>query len=144
MRAVIMSLVVASGLFALAAQDTVAQQAEAEMLARGLTGTELILVDADAGVEVARGAILSPSIDLCTLSLMWTGGEDVVVNLGGLRFVQGDGVGSLGVRETAPGRPEMIFVIGEPRYAEALASFQAIGRICGSSLAAAPPLVVSD
>ena len=136
----ILALAVATTLLAGGAQ---AQQAEAALLARSLTGTELIIIDADAGRELARGAILSPSIDTCRLSLMWTGGADVSVDLRSIRLLQGDGAGSLNVRETGEGQPDLIFVVGADRYADAMSAFGDLARICGSRIVAPPALRVS-
>ena len=136
----ILALAVATTLLAGGAQ---AQQAEAALLARSLTGTELIIIDADAGRELARGAILGPSIDTCRLSLMWTGGADVSVDLRSIRLLQGDGAGSVNVRETGEGQPDLIFVVGADRYADAMSAFGDLARICGSRIVAPPALRVS-
>lgn len=138
MRA-LLPLMVAASLLASGAQ---AQQAEAALLARSLTGTELIIVDADAGRELARGAILSPSIDTCRLSMMWTGGADVSMNLGAVRLLQGDGAGSVNVREAGDGQPDLIFVVGADRYADTMSAFGDLGRICGARIVGPPTLQV--
>ena len=136
----VLALAVATTLLAGGAQ---AQQAEAALLARSLTGTELIIIDADAGRDLARGAILSPSIDTCRLSLMWTGGADVSMDLRSIRLLQGDGAGSVNVRETGEGQPDLIFVVGADRYADTMSAFGDLARICGSRIVAPPALRVS-
>ena len=56
---------------------------------------------------------------------------------------RGDGAGSVNVRETGEGQPDLIFVVGADRYADTMSAFGDLARICGSRIVAPPALRVS-
>lgn len=120
----------------------VAQPAgDAAILANRLTGTELIVLDSSSA-ELGRGGVVSTAIDTCRLNIMWTGGADMSVNLSALGLIGGDAFQSISIRESEQHSPELVFVVGEERYPDALDAFENLARHCGSSPSAPPRIQV--
>lgn len=116
-----------------AAQVQVSAPEAANILINRLTGTELILVDGETGQEIARGALLSTSIDSsCEMTFIWTGdaATDTTIHLGRIGRLEGDGDETISATGNTPDRPTHRFVVGPPRYADTLQAFETMANAC--------------
>lgn len=116
-----------------AAQVQIPAPEAANVLINRLTGTELILLEGGTGQEIARGALLSTSIDSsCEMTFIWTGDAaiDTAIHLGRIGQLQGDGDETISATGNAPDRPTHQFVVGPARYADTLQAFETMANAC--------------
>lgn len=117
-----------------------AQQAEAAVLARNLTGINAEILDATTGA-VRTSAILSSAVDTCRLTLFWNEtASEVVLDLGRIGYVDGsaaDGA-TVVVGESSAGGRVYLFELSPGRQAETTSAFEGLARLCGATLGPPP------